>query len=89
MSTWNAEDDQAALTLAAIRWYVTSLEKLANDIYITRRGAYPEVQAILQRAFRELGGVRKSMSLQAGEMCPPGYIDCNGICLPECDPMEY
>lgn len=89
MSTWKAGDDQAALTLAAIRWYVNSLEKLANDIYITRRAMYPEVETILQRAFRDLGAVRKGMSLQAGEACPPGYVDCNGVCLPECDPMNY
>jgi hypothetical protein len=89
MSTNDSQNDQAALTLAAIRWYVNSLEKLANDIYITRRTMYPEVEAILRRAFRDLGVVRKSMSLQAGEACPPGYVDCNGVCLPDCDPMEY
>lgn len=91
MSKWTPQQDQTALTLAAIRWYTISLEKLANGIYITHPERYPDVSEILQRAFRELGRVRKTMSAVApgDEGCPPGYVDCNGACLPDCDPMEY
>lgn len=88
MSTY-PQDDQVALTLAAIRWYTMSIEKLSNDLYITKRELYPEVEGILKNAFRELGKIRKSMSAVAAEGCGPGYVNCNGICLPDCDPMEY
>ena len=91
MKTWSPQEDNPALTLAAIRWYTVSIEKLATDIYVTRKARYPEAQEILSRAFRELGRIRKTMSqAQADEEgCPPGYVNCNGACLPECDPMEY
>ena len=91
MSKWTPSEDQAALTLAAIRWYATSSEKLASDIYITRKSMYPDAEAILKNAFRELGRVRKSMTHAMAEEdgCPPGYVNCNGACLPDCDPMEY
>ena len=91
MSKWTPQDDQTALTLAAIRWYAISIEKLATDIYITRKSLYPDAEAILNQAFEQLGRVRKSMSLAQAEAegCPPGYVNCNGACLPDCDPMEY
>jgi len=91
MSTWSPQDDQTALTLAAIRWYAVSIEKLATDIYITNKALYPEARAVLDQAFRDLGQIRKS--LQSAQMteqgCPPGYEDCGGVCLPSCDPMTY
>ena len=137
MSKWTPQNDEPALTLAAIRWYAMSLEKLAADLYITNREMYPEVRAVLSTAFKELGRLRgycvpdaatgdaskagtskgkrwpagrwadqlqaesyassggaptpKPMSLSAdSEGCAPGYVDCNGVCLPECDNLgEY
>lgn len=84
-----APQDEFALRLAAIRWYMLSLEKLSNDIYITDRARYLEIDAILKRAFRELGEIRKKMSATAAEGCGPGYVNCDGICLPDCDRFYY
>ena len=91
MTKWSPQNDDPVMTLAAIRWYAISIEKLAQDIYVTRKGLYPEAETILREAFHALGRVRKTMSMaQADEEgCPPGYVNCNGACLPDCDPMEY
>ncbi|MDQ3068166.1 MAG: hypothetical protein M3R55_00370 [Acidobacteriota bacterium] len=86
MSKWTPQEDQTALTLAAIRWYAISIEKLSADLYITNKTLYPEVQAILNTCFRDLGAVRKSLLPPAGdEGCGPGYVNCHGVCLPDCD----
>lgn len=89
MSKWIPQEDQTALTLAAIRWYAISLEKLSNDLYVTNRELYPEVEAVLKRAFRDLGAIRKNLMAREEDGCGPGYVNCNGICLPDCDPMVY
>jgi len=138
MSKWSPQNDEPALTLAAIRWYAVSLEKLATDLYITNREMYPDVKAVLSTAFKELGRLRgycvpdaansetsktgmskgkqrwpaggwadklqaesyasagtpapkpMSLSAEAADGCAPGYVDCNGVCLPECDNVaEY
>lgn len=121
MSEWTPQTDNPTLTLAAIRWYVVSIEKLANDIYITNPEQYPQVKAALSTAFETLGHMRKGfvegaeasargrgkpdmmkkvsalesyatgsslpkpMMAQAEDGCGPGYVNCNGVCLPECD----
>ena len=90
MSTYTPQDE-TALKLAAIRWYMLSLEKLSNDIYITDRARYHEIEGILKRAFLEMGGIRKKMASVAmeGDGCGPGYVNCDGICLPVCEEMYY
>jgi hypothetical protein len=145
MSKWTPQNDEPALTLAAIRWYGLSIEKLATDLYLTNREMYPDVKEILSTAFTALGQLRgycipeaengeagataasktgkgrwpagrwadrlraegatyasdshplpKPLNV-AGEQggssedgCAPGYVDCNGVCLPECDRIaEY
>lgn len=86
MTDYRQDGDQTAYALAAIRWYTISLEKLANDIYITDKARHEEVLRIFQSAFREMGAVRKSLAMVA---CPPGYVNCHGACLPDCDEMLY
>jgi hypothetical protein len=90
MSTYTPQDE-TALRLAAIRWYMLSLEKLSNDIYITDRTKYDQINGILKSAFHALGDIRKSMSPTALEQdgCAPGYVNCDGICLPDCDRLFY
>lgn len=88
MTEFRQDADQAAYALAAIRWYVISLEKLSNDIYVTDKAKYEQVLGVLKSAFKEMGGVRKSLAV-AMEGCPPGYVNCNGACLPDCDQMLY
>ena len=85
MSAWTEENDQPALTLAAIRWYAMSIEKLAQDLYVTQPSLYPSVQAALDKAMADLEALRKQLTSQAlGGGCPPGYKDCGGFCLPAC-----
>ena len=75
------------MTLAAIRWYAMSIEKYAMDLYITNRAQYPEVKAILDGALESLEQVRAQMTATVQDAgCPPGFKDCNGICLPDCVP---
>jgi len=84
------EEDQTALALAAIRWYAISIEKLSSDLYITSRDNLPAVKEALHAALQELSRLRKSMSQTAAARgCPPGYVNCQGMCLPECDPWSY
>ena len=91
MSTYTPQDE-AALKLAAIRWYMLSLEKLSNDIYVTDRAKFVEIDGILKSAFHALGDIRKKMSAAMVEEdggCAPGYVNCDGICLPDCDRLFY
>lgn len=85
MSESTEQNDQPALTLAAIRWYAMSIEKLAQDLYVTRPSMYPSVQAALDKAMADLEALRQPLTSQAesGE-CPPGYERCAGFCLPIC-----
>jgi len=85
MSEWTEANDQPALTLAAIRWYAMSIEKLAQDLYVTQASTYPSVQATLDKAVADLEGLRKQLTGQAlSGGCPPGYKNCDGFCLPVC-----
>jgi hypothetical protein len=87
MSEWKAEQDQPAMTLAAIRWYAMSIEKYAMDLYITNREQYPAVKAILDNALESLEQVRSQQSARGEDAgCPPGFKNCSGICLPDCVP---
>lgn len=109
MAKWNPQDDQVPLTLAAIRRYSISIERLSTDLYVTDREKYPEVKEILARCFKDLRTIRKQMREKAkdateasryttslagqtepkkaffGPTCGPGYVNCNGVCLPDCD----
>ena len=107
MSKWTPQNDEPALTLAAIRWYGMSIEKLAMDLYVTNKEQYPSVKRILSTALTELGKLRgyciegassgapapKPMSAMAegeNDGCGPGYVNCNGVCLPDCENIaEY
>lgn len=94
MSDWNEQNDQPALTLAAIRWYAISIEKLSTDLYVTDPSQYPAVQAVLNQAVSALEGLRTQVKSQragagaavrsTGGNCPPGYRNCDGLCLPAC-----
>ena len=87
MSEWNEQSDQPALTLAAIRWYAISIEKLAADLYVTKPAQYPAVQAGLNKAVADLEALRTQLKA-GGEVanggCPPGYRNCGGLGLPSC-----
>ena len=100
MSKWTPQNDDPALTLAAIRWFGLSIEKLAIDIYVTDREKYPDVKYVLAEALKKLGQMRgdckggnppkKANAADYEDGCAPGLVNCNGICLPECDRIaEY
>lgn len=75
------------MTLAAIRWYAMSIEKYAMDLYITDRAQYPAVKAVLDNALESLEQLRTQQSSLLQEAgCPPGFRNCNGVCLPDCLP---
>lgn len=83
-------DDDPLATMMAIRWYMLSIEKLSNDIYLTDAGRYAEVRAVLSTSFKALADIRKTLNASASATgCPPGYVECNGCCLPECENMMY
>ena len=89
MSEWTKEQDQPAMTLAAIRWYALSIEKLSTDLYVTNPANFAQVQQALNSALSALEALRapRNAGLTAaasGAGCPPGYKDCDGICLPKC-----
>lgn len=87
MSEWKVDQDQPALTLAAIRWYAMSIEKYAMDLYITNAAQYPPVKAILDNALASLEQLRSQQSVASQDAgCPPGFKNCNGVCLPDCLP---
>ena len=89
MSEWTKDQDQPAMTLAAIRWYALSIEKLSTEIYATSASAFPQVQGALNDALSALEALRapRTAALRAGsEGCPPGFKDCDGVCLPKCPP---
>jgi hypothetical protein len=87
MSEWKADQDQPAMTLAAIRWYAMSIEKYAMDLYITNREQYPAVKDILDHALDSLEQLRAQQSVMSQDSgCPPGFRNCGGICLPDCLP---
>lgn len=88
MSDWKADQDQPAMTLAAIRWYAMSIEKYAMDLYITDRAQYPAVKAVLDTTLASLEELRTQLTSIQSEAagCPPGFKNCNGVCLPDCVP---
>lgn len=87
MSDWKIDQDQPAMTLAAVRWYAMSIEKYAMDLYITDRAQYPAVKAILDNALASLEQARAEMTATAQDAgCPPGFKNCDGVCLPDCLP---
>ncbi len=90
MSEWTKEQDQPAMTMAAIRWYALSIEKLSTELYVTNPGNFPQLQQALNDALTALEALRapraSAMTAMSAmdSVCPPGYKDCDGICLPKC-----
>lgn len=98
MSEWTPQTDEPPMTLAAIRWYALSLERLATALYVTDRSRYAEVRQILAKALTDLAALRAQSAPQPVTMtmtaasgdggddaCPPGFVRCDGVCLPQCD----
>ena len=87
MSEWSKDQDQPAMTLAAIRWYAMTIERMSTEIYITNPSNYPQVKNALDAAVSALEKIRVGTTTAAlGGGCPPGYQDCDGVCLPKCPP---
>lgn len=94
MSEWTPQTDEPHMTLAAIRWYALSLERLATALYVTDRSRYSEVRQILGKALTDLAALQgvpqpPTMAMAAADGgddgCPPGFVRCDGVCLPQCD----
>ena len=78
---WSPNPQDTA-AIAAIRWFAATIETLGNDVYLTDRSKYGEITNILKGAVEDLNAVR--MTLIGPSDCPPGYVDCNGVCEPMC-----
>lgn len=75
----NAQD---TAVIAAIRWLTSTLENLGTNLYLTDRSRYPEIAAVLKAAVVDFDNMRTIGNLNSD--CPPGYVDCNGVCEPMC-----
>ncbi len=71
--------DTAAL--AAIRWLAATLENLGTNIYLTDRSKNSQITAVLKGAVSDLNNLRVQTVVRE---CPPGYVECNGVCEPMC-----
>ena len=79
---WSPNPQDTA-AIAAIRWFAATLETLGNDVYLTDRSKYGEITDVLKGAVEDLNAVRMTLSGGFSD-CPPGYVDCNGVCEPMC-----
>ena len=88
MSEWSKDQDQPAMTLAAIRWYAMTIERMSTEIYITNPSNYPQVKNALDAAVSALQKIRVDIVTASlgGGGCSSGYQDCDGVCLPKCPP---
>ena len=89
MSEWTKEQDQPAMTMAAIRWYALTIERLSTELYATNPASFPKLQQALNDALAALEALRAPRASALAAMsggCPPGFKDCDGICLPKCPP---
>lgn len=85
MSEWSKDQDQPAMTLAAIRWYAMTIERMSTEIYITNPSNYPQVKDALNAAVSALEKIRVSATTESlSGVCPPGFQDCDGVCMPKC-----
>ena len=87
MSEWSKDQDQPAMTLAAIRWYGMTIERMSTEIYVTDPSNYPQMKDALDAAVTALEKIRVTATAAATSgACPPGYRNCDGVCLPKCPP---
>ena len=75
-----------ATTFAAFRWFANAIENYCIDLYVTKRATRERVETILREALKELAYERAHLAESVDvEDCPPGYVLCDGICMPSCD----
>lgn len=76
-----------AMAMAAIRWFANVIETYSIELYATSPKTYRHTEKILRQAVKKLGlqktKVKKAFDY---EDCPDGYILCDGVCKPACEP---
>ena len=77
---------QDAINLAALRWYVCTIDRLCIEIYATNRRKYPKLAKLLKKQLNELKALGTSAKVEDDDECPPGFVKCDdGLCAPACD----
>jgi|SRR6187401_1222443 hypothetical protein len=80
---WEPEPNDA-INLATLRWYALTIDRLLIQIYCTDRSKQATMQAILDKAVRELYLHGKGPTL-GDDGCPEGQRLCSdGFCAPMC-----
>ena len=80
---WQPEPNDA-INLATLRWYALTIDRLLIQIYATDRSKQAAMQAILDKAVKELYRHGKGITAEDGE-CPEGQRLCSdGFCAPMC-----
>ena len=80
---WEPQPNDA-INLATLRWYALTIDRLLIQIYCTDRSRQPEMQAILDKALKELYRHGRGITLGDDE-CPEGQRRCSdGFCAPMC-----
>jgi len=83
-----APSSNDAMAMAAIRWFACAIESYCIELYATNPSTFEHTEEVLRATLKELGMQRdKQRRLREhNDECPPGYILCDGLCKPACDP---
>ena len=80
---WQPEPNDA-INLATLRWYALTIDRLLIQIYCTDRSKQAAMQAILDKALKDLYRHGKGITVGDDE-CPEGQRRCSdGFCAPMC-----
>jgi hypothetical protein len=88
MRNWEPSSNDAT-AIAAFRWFANALENEALELYLTDRRHFGHIESVLRRALKEMSDTQaKSRVAEEEDGCPDGWLLCDGICKPSCDPIE-
>ena len=88
MRNWEPSPKDAT-AIAAFRWFANALENRALELYLTDRTHFEHIESVFRRTLKEIDDTQaRSRVAQEEDGCPEGWVLCDGICKPSCDPME-
>ena len=88
MRTWEPSSKDAS-AIATFRWFANALENEALELYMTDRRHFAHIESVLRRTLKEMSDTQqKSRLTEEEDGCPDGWVLCDGICKPSCDPIE-
>lgn len=75
-----------ATTFAAFRWFANTIENYSIEIFTTNRAKRERIEEVLRETVQLLAEERAQLvESEESEDCPPGYVLCDGLCMPSCD----